>query len=248
MTEILIRLFLIRNYNTGGTSLLSPCFKRKRVEESDRRLEINLRIYWYECVLRYSASDCAHEHNVGRQIVALRAGNYYVAANNYSEQKNRRKVQSVIRSLPRNAAMQSQQCSGPKAVICDCDYGHSCQECLRHEIVKFFFITCQVRRAKWDIFFPREGRSTHLSATTCVLRELQCFSFALSWQKKEKSYGQIVIHYARIKINLMRATWQDIASWASRATAARKRRNSAFISLYSTANRTKGIGGTVHLM
>lgn len=82
--------------------------REREVEESDRRSEINLRIYWYECALRYSASDCAHEHNVDRQIVALRAGNYYVAANNYSERRSRRKVQSVIRSLPRNAAMRSQ--------------------------------------------------------------------------------------------------------------------------------------------
>jgi len=72
--------------------------------------------------VRYSTSDCAHEHNnVSQQIVTLRAENYYAATNNYSGRRSRRKVQSVIRSLSRNVVMRSLHCSGPKAVICDCD-------------------------------------------------------------------------------------------------------------------------------
>lgn len=142
----------------------------KEKKKGDWRLKINLRIYWYGCVLRYSASDCVHEHsNAGRQIVTLRAENYYAAANNYSEQRSRRKVQNVIRSLPHNVMMRSRHCSEFKVVICDCDYGCSCQKCSRHEIVKFFFIIC-VYRAKWDIFFHE--KSTRFSTTTCVLREL----------------------------------------------------------------------------
>lgn len=63
--------------------------------------------------LRYFITDCAYERNsAGRQIAILRAENYYAAANNYSERRSRRKVQSVIRSLPGNAAMRSQHCSG----------------------------------------------------------------------------------------------------------------------------------------
>lgn len=74
--------------------------------------------------------------------------------------------------------------------------GRSCQECLRHEIVKFFFF---IRRAKWHTFFSPEGRPTRSSATICVspgnVQPCTCFSFAWSRKKKkreekgEKSYG-----------------------------------------------------------
>jgi len=148
-------------------------------KERGKREIGNLRIYWYGCVYCDIPPQIIHRHrhdNVGRQIVTLRAENYYVAANNYSGRRSRRKVQSVIRSLPRNTAMWFQHCSGPKAVICDCDYGRSCQECLRHEIVKFFFITC-AHRTKWDIF-SREDRSGATAAS--------CFSFSSSWRKKKR--------------------------------------------------------------
>lgn len=63
--------------------------------------------------LQYFATDCAHERNsAARQIAILRAENHYAATNNYSGRRSRRKVQSVIRSLPRNVAMQSRHCSG----------------------------------------------------------------------------------------------------------------------------------------
>jgi len=137
----------------GHHSYHRALWEKKR----DQRSKINLRIYWYGCVLRYSALDCVHEHsNAGRQIVTLRAENYY-AANNYSEQRSRRKVQSVIRSLPHSVMIRSQHCKELKAVICDCDYECSCQKCLRHEIFKFFFII-YVYRAKWYIFFMRNQR------------------------------------------------------------------------------------------
>jgi len=163
--------------------------ERKRKKKDQKLKDL---LVWM-CILQYSASDCAHRHdNVGRQIVTLRAENYYVAANNYSGRRSRRKVQSVIRSLPRNTAMWFQHCSGPKAVICDCDYGRSSQECLRHEIVKFF--SSRVLIIPRDIFFARGPiECDHLHSPEIAA---SCFSFASSWKKeKEKSCGQIIIHY-----------------------------------------------------
>lgn len=134
-------------------------------------------------------SDCAHENsNVGRQIVTLRAENYYAAANNYSERRSRRKVQSVIRSLPLNAAMRSQHCSGPKAVICACDYGRSCQECSRHGIVKSFFITSMVPNGT----FFRETGDRRFRARPPALSEnyglrVIFFRVGLKEKKRKKS-------------------------------------------------------------
>lgn len=114
--------------------------------------------------LRYFATDCAHERNsVGRQIAILRAENYYAAANNYSGRRSRRKVQSVIRSLPRNAAMRS----------------HHCSELLKRSFVRLWaFVSRALKTRNRQNFFlslitlyqlRRESRS--LSVTTCIFKK-----------------------------------------------------------------------------
>jgi len=185
-----INLFNSQLWYRQNITLVIVPWEKERGKKRDRKLKDLL--VWM-CILRYSASDCAHRHdNVGRQIVTLRAENYYVAANNYSGRRSRRKVQSVIRSLPRNTAMWFQHCSGPKAVICDCDYGRSCQECLRHEIVKFF--SSRAHRTEGHFFRERTDRVRPPAfSRNCSL--VFFFRIELKKEKGKILRGQIIIHY-----------------------------------------------------